>query len=83
KDTLDTIDGWVSGIRGVCGEIPVVVLGNKADLKDQMQITSEELKDKAASFSSLSHLTSAKTGENVENAFMELVKMALKYSGSQ
>ena len=41
--TLGRVVHWVSDVMRVCGEIPIVIVGNKADLPQQ--VTSEDLDD--------------------------------------
>ena len=48
------------------------VIGNKADLIDDVSSVRPELERVAESFASQLSITSAKTGENVEKAFMNL-----------
>jgi small GTP-binding protein len=72
RETLDNAVRWGRSIREVCGEIPVVMLINKYDLKDHGQFTPEEAVQVAGGLGAPSFTTSAKTGENVENAFSTL-----------
>lgn len=53
------------------GEIPFRVLFNKNDLTQEREITEEQIQDFLADKEKIMK-TSAKTGENVENAFHEL-----------
>jgi GTPase SAR1 family protein len=56
----------------VNNDAPVILLGNKSDLKDEMQFGEKELAELAAKYSMKYHLTSAKTGAHVEESFIEL-----------
>jgi small GTP-binding protein len=82
KDTLDSIESyWIPTLIRVVGDAPLLFLANKMDLTDNAQITSEELEsissDNSQSDIKNYFLTSAKTGENVNDAFMALSKMVL------
>ena len=78
KETLDILPNWVSGLYKSAGEIPIIFIGNKNDLIEQKQFELEDLAKIASTFNSPSFLTSAKTGENVEKAFIILSEKLLK-----
>ncbi len=60
------------------GRVPLVILGNKADLVDQARVTQAQLDAAAAEFDCPAFLTSAKTGRNVEEAVKALLLSMLK-----
>ncbi len=72
-ETLPTLRGWAEAVDGVAGRIPVVILGNKADLVDRAKLTREQLDAFASGFQCSAFLTSAKTGQNVEDAIKALL----------
>ncbi len=72
KETLDNLEEWIEVFRGVNKNAPIVLLGNKSDLKDDMQFGEAELGQLAAKYNMKYHLTSAKTGAFVEESFIEL-----------
>jgi len=56
-----------------------ILIGNKSDLKESIKVSSEEGKILAQNISAAEFIeTSAKYGENVENAFKKLVLHILK-----
>jgi len=69
KDTLERVEWWLNSFREVAGDVPVILLGNKLDLKEQHEISFEDMARFAKQFNCPYFLTSAKTGENVERAF--------------
>jgi small GTP-binding protein len=75
--TLINIPRWVSALFRITGEVPVVLLGNKIDLVEQAAIDERNLADIAKKLCCNYLFTSAKTGQNVENAFLELSKILL------
>jgi small GTP-binding protein len=75
-ETLKALSGWISELQKVGGPTPVVILGNKADLTDQIKTTDEDILTVAKAFDAPYMRTSAKTGDNVEEAFSQLVRMA-------
>lgn len=69
--TLQVARNMRQRMSDTVGEIPFVALINKVDLRDDWEITDEEIEGlRGEGFPVL--LTSAKTGENVEEAFLHL-----------
>ena len=77
KESLGELRYWIKAMTSTTGEIPIVLLGNKYDLKDDVRIDSKDLEVFAMKHGAPALLTSAKTGYNVENAFATLVDMIL------
>ncbi len=75
RSTLLDLDGWLESVIGVTGVVPVLILGNKADLRDDGEIGPRDLEDYAAGRGCPHLVTSARTGENVEEAFRRLATM--------
>jgi len=68
---------WLTEIRQFAGEnIPFVLIGNKADLLEDVGVVIDknEAKSFAENEKSIYIETSAKTGENVDQAFTELTR---------
>src|SRR5436309_4702176 len=78
RATLDDLDDWIEGVYSVTGKIPIQFLANKVDLKDQLQITEDEMVQAARAYDSPFHFTSAKAGVNVETAFQSLAERVAK-----
>jgi len=81
--TLKELDDWVQSVFNVVGEIPVLYVVNKVDLKDQVMILygDKEIQQAARAFDAPYYFTSARTGENVEAAFRRLGAMILAREG--
>ncbi len=77
KDTLSELQGWIKDIYKVTGDIPIHFLANKVDLKDQVSIDEKELRQIASKYNAPYSYTSAKTGENVQEAFQKLAQMVV------
>src|SRR5438876_941089 len=60
--------------------VPIEFLANKADLKDEMDVTEADIRRTAEAHHAPYLFTSAKTGQNVEDAFAKLAKMIASHS---
>lgn len=76
-DTLTSIDGWTASVRHVAGDVPVYVLVNKMDLEEEFDMELREVSKFSRTLGSPFAFTSAKTGKNVEKAFIELADWIL------
>jgi small GTP-binding protein len=75
KETLKDIQSWSGEVRKrIPYAIPMILLGNKADLVQKRQVSLEEAKHAAEAARVDTYLeTSARTTENVDRAFLELL----------
>ncbi|KAG2386201.1 hypothetical protein C9374_002647 [Naegleria lovaniensis] len=66
-------------------KIPIILVGNKIDLEDQRSVTKEEGENQSKKFGDFCKWieTSAKTGENVDSVFEELVRMINTAEGGE
>jgi small GTP-binding protein len=77
-ESLLRIPGWVSSIKKAVGNIPMILIGNKADLVNERRVTKEDSDDLAARLECTHLETSAKDGTNVEKMFYEIAKACYK-----
>ncbi len=80
KETLDDLTDWISSFKDITNNSPILILINKGDLKDDYAFTLEDANELADKFGTKALMTSAKTGENVENAFQNITELI--FSGS-
>jgi len=82
RKTLSEIDKWVNEVRSNCGEIPMILFGNKIDLIDVKELEENDtLKNSDLKVDQIVNLlgfigyykTSALTGERVTEAFHSLI----------
>lgn len=77
SQTLLKIPGWISSIKKTIKKtIPMVLIGNKADL--EREVDRLEAEDLAKRLNCEYMETSAKTGENVELVFEKIAKACLE-----
>ncbi len=80
--TLEDIDSWVLEVlshAGTLPEIPVVIIGNKIDLREEIPNSAKTMHGfiKAKSLNADFIETSAKTGENITEAFTTLARQII------
>jgi small GTP-binding protein len=76
--TFAAMKKWLSDLRSMVEErIPIIIIGNKSDLISEVgeTIKKNEPSSLAEKENSIYIETSAKTGENVEKAFLELTQL--------
>ncbi|MCD6461327.1 MAG: GTP-binding protein [Thermoplasmata archaeon] len=73
RETLESLEKyWIPDLKSVTGDIPLVFAANKSDLTDKRVVSEEELNSVAAKYGARAFSTSALTGQNVEEMFLEL-----------
>jgi small GTP-binding protein len=77
-DSLKSLNDWIDSIKEVVGEVPLVILANKNDLEDEIQLKIDEIEEMAASLNAKFLFTSAKTGDNVGKAFTTIGREMIK-----
>ncbi len=83
KETLGGVKEWYDGVVQQVGkDIPFILLANKRDLKDKRAVSDKEAKAEAEKFGFELYFTSAKTGDNVEDAFSKLGNLVLDNIGA-
>ncbi|UCE36267.1 MAG: GTP-binding protein [Thermoplasmata archaeon] len=76
KGTWHSLGSWLLSLYKETGEIPVVVLANKNDLISEFE--KSEIKNYVKRYGFQCYFTSAKTGENVNEAFHSLGELMVK-----
>jgi len=78
KDTLNKVENWFNEIKDVSTSISLILVGNKIDLTED-RVISTEMGEALAKKLNLSYIeTSAKTGENINDAFKMLALQRIK-----
>jgi len=71
-DTMHSLRSWLGNFRATVGQRPVMILGNKSDLTKTYSLSDLQAFGSSVGCEVLE--TSAKTGLNVERAFLEIGK---------
>ncbi len=83
KHTIEGLSHWLPDFRSHCGEAPWVLLGNKSDLEDIIQVERKDITEDLTSkkLDAIAYYeTSAKSGEQVNKAFETIATAALQYA---
>jgi small GTP-binding protein len=70
KETIGSLETWVTSFKNVVGPVPVVFLMNKSDLVESDKFDRTEIEALSKQHSAPYLPTSAKIGLNVEKAFL-------------
>ena len=74
KKSFDDLDKWILDLKTNGDDnLSLILLGNKSDLEDKRVISTEEGKNKAEFYKSSFLETSALNGNNIQEAFNELI----------
>lgn len=71
-ESLEPLRGYAHDLREVCPEASLVLLVNKADLRDDVLVSQTDLAPLSRDLGASCFITSAKTGQAVEAAFRHL-----------
>ncbi len=79
-ETLNELHTWISDIYEIAGSIPIVLIGNKVDLKELRTVSTESI-DSFQTVNNIPYyfLTSALTGINVDDAFDSLIHLMVPF----
>ena len=82
--TFENIRVWMESITEEKGDkLPIVLVGNKADLEDERQVLYKEGKDLAENKGFHFYETSCKNGANVTECFLDLAELVYEKSGKK
>ncbi len=79
KKTFENLESWLTETKnGVGSDIPMFILGNKMDLADLISVQDQEVSSFVNEHKWQWAKSSAKTGENVEGAFISIASVVMK-----
>ena len=75
RDSFLSVEKWVEDAKAIReNDVLLILVGNKADMEQQRQVTLEEAKEYADKMNFIFYETSAKLGNNVKLVFNDLAK---------
>jgi len=79
NNSFDHVKNWVQNLRKYCGEIPMILFANKVDLVEENEMDLLEIKNIVDKYNFIGFsLTSAKTGQGVNEAFDIIIQELYK-----
>jgi len=82
KNSLKGVPDWIDDLFTITGSIPLIIIGNKADLPEHA-FSVDDMDEVAKKYNASFFMTSAKTGENVERFFYTLAKTLMERYGGR
>ena len=73
RQSFEAVDFWINEVKSQCPNIPLFIVGNKVDLKEERQISLEEAEKRYGQNYTVKE-ASAKTGYGVEGVFTTIAK---------
>ena len=75
EESFEHVVNWHDDIKKFCGDLPIVLFGNKIDLVNEDELDEKKVKDLVKKRKFLGYYrTSAKTGSGVYEAFQAIIK---------
>ena len=72
KSSLEDLKTWIASVFNTIGVIPFIVIANKMDLVQQIELTKKDIQEFTSQYNSEFFYASAKTGMNVTESFQRL-----------
>ena len=83
RDTFMNVDKWIGELKSTGNEdVFILLIGNKSDLEQERQVSTEEVTKKAEQLKIAFCETSALEGKNIEYAFQTVVEEVSKKSNN-
>ena len=83
RNTFDNIDNWLIDLKtNGDKDMLIMIIGNKCDLEEERDVSKEEAQTKAEQYNIAFMETSAKSGDNIDKAFNELIEQIYKANES-
>ncbi len=77
KESMHRLDGWLDRTYRIAGDVPISIMVNKIDLKENRKLDGVDLEQFCKAYDSPCYYTSAKTGEHVPDTFYDMARRIL------
>lgn len=77
-NSFEKVGEWIEEVRRYVPTVPLMIIGNKCDMEDKRQVSTEEGRELAAKYNLIFLETSAKNNTNIENTFTDLSRLLMK-----
>lgn len=78
RESLHALPEWIISVKDVCGNIPIIIVGNKVDLIDERAVLRSDAEALADRFNCMYDEASAKTGDSVEAVFEKIASACME-----
>ncbi|MCG3226168.1 MAG: GTP-binding protein [Candidatus Heimdallarchaeota archaeon] len=78
QESFDKLDFWLETLKKGVGEIPIVLVGNKNDLKSDREVSIEDAEKYAEQLNTLYFEVSAKDNVNLFPLFKKMAEIAIE-----
>jgi len=79
-ESFKSVEKWVEDVKRYCGDVPIIIVGNKIDLSSKRKISCEDAKELADRLKAPYFESSAKENIMVNDVFTFLASLILKNS---
>lgn len=85
EKSAESLSFWANELKqNLDPEVPRIIFGNKSDVKSELSPLAQKIVNKLCTEEKYSFVkVSAKTGENIKDAYEKMLEEALKYRKSQ
>lgn len=78
--TLNTLEEWVNICRSDDPDLPILLIGSKADLEEMIRVNEELIESLKTEFNFFDYVRiSSKTGENVNEVFEKIARVIVNH----
>ena len=81
EESFNNLDKWLAKAKESCPDIPIILIGNKSDLKEERKVDKQNGEDYAKKNNLAFFETSAKENINIKEAFKRLVGEIVENTG--
>ena len=76
RHSFDEISNWLNLVQSLCdSDAAAILLGNKSDLEEHRVVSTDDAEAYCSSHNLIYFETSATTGQNVQDAFLQIAQM--------